>query len=69
MSFKEERNNKGHQTREYFIECEKLAKQIAVSQIDYSSPQAMIGFLHHLQSQIEQKNHVIAELAPKAEAL
>ncbi|MDD9330992.1 MAG: antA/AntB antirepressor family protein, partial [Bartonella sp.] len=64
-----ERNDKGHQAREYFIECERLAKQITVSQIDYSSPQAMIGFLNHLQSQIEQKDHVIAELEPKAKAL
>ncbi|UTO28715.1 Rha family transcriptional regulator [Bartonella harrusi] len=43
--------------------------QVATSQIDYSSPQAMIGFLNHLQSQIEQKDHVIAELEPKAKAL
>ncbi|UNE54405.1 antA/AntB antirepressor family protein [Bartonella machadoae] len=64
-----ERNDKGHQAREYFIECEKLAKQVATPQIDYSSPQAMIGFLNHLQSQIEQKDHVIAELEPKAKAL
>ncbi|MCL6230163.1 antA/AntB antirepressor family protein [Bartonella bilalgolemii] len=64
-----ERNDKGHQAREYFIECEKIAKQVATPQIDYSSPEAMIGFLNHLQSQIEQKDHVIAELAPKAEAL
>ncbi|UTO27846.1 antA/AntB antirepressor family protein [Bartonella harrusi] len=64
-----ERNDKGHQAREYFIECEKLAKQVATPQIDYSSPQAMIGFLNHLQNQIEQKDHVIAELEPKAKAL
>ncbi|UNE55451.1 antA/AntB antirepressor family protein [Bartonella machadoae] len=64
-----ERNEKGHQAREYFIECEKLAKQVATPQIDYSSPQAMIGFLNHLQNQIEQKDHVIAELEPKAKAL
>ncbi|UTO27832.1 antA/AntB antirepressor family protein [Bartonella harrusi] len=64
-----ERNDKGYQAREYFIECEKLAKQVATPQIDYSSPQAMIGFLNHLQSQIEQKDHVIAELEPKAKAL
>ncbi len=29
----------------------------------------MIGFLNHLQSQIEQKDHTIAELTPKAKAL
>ncbi|UTO29200.1 antA/AntB antirepressor family protein [Bartonella harrusi] len=64
-----ENNKKGREARLYFIECEKLAKQVATPQIDYSSPQAMIGFLNHLQSQIEQKDHVIAELEPKAKAL
>ncbi|ATO57139.1 antA/AntB antirepressor family protein [Bartonella sp. 1-1C] len=64
-----ERNDKGHQAREYFIECEKLAKQVATPQIDYSSPEAMIGFLNHLQNQIEQKEQIISELTPKAEAL
>ncbi len=48
---------------------QELEKQVATPQIDYSSPQAMIGFLNHLQSQIEQKDHVISELAPKAKAL
>ncbi|WP_040298745.1 Rha family transcriptional regulator [Bartonella sp. DB5-6] len=48
---------------------QELEKQVAISQIDYSSPQAMIGFLTHLQSQIEQKDNTIAELTPKAKAL
>ncbi|WP_375614634.1 phage antirepressor KilAC domain-containing protein [Bartonella sp. AC535YNZD] len=48
---------------------QELEKQVAVPQIDYSSPQAMIGFLTHLQSQIEQKDNTISELAPKAKAL
>ncbi|WP_273724321.1 phage regulatory protein/antirepressor Ant [Bartonella sp. AU18XJBT] len=48
---------------------QELEKQVITPQIDYSSPQAMIGFLRHLQSQIEQKDNTIAELAPKAEAL
>ncbi|GAA5094868.1 phage antirepressor KilAC domain-containing protein [Bartonella acomydis] len=65
-----ERNDKGHEAREYFIECERRAKQaVTPQQIDYSSPQAMIGFLNYLQGQIEQKDHVIAELKPKAIAL
>ncbi|MBX4335586.1 phage antirepressor KilAC domain-containing protein [Bartonella raoultii] len=64
-----ERNDKGHEAREYFIECERRAKQVTTPQIDYSSPQAMIGFLNYLQGQIEQKDHVIAELKPKAIAL
>ncbi len=48
---------------------QELEKQVAVPQVDYSTPQALLGVLNHLQSQIEQKDHVIAELAPKAEAL
>ncbi|AGF75767.1 anti-repressor protein [Bartonella vinsonii subsp. berkhoffii str. Winnie] len=64
-----ERNDKGHQAREYFIECKKLAKQITTPQIDYSKPEALLGVLNHLQNQIEQKDHVIAELEPKAKAL
>ncbi|WP_208442263.1 antA/AntB antirepressor family protein [Bartonella raoultii] len=64
-----ERNDKGHEARQYFIKCEKLLKKVATPQIDYSTPQALLGVLNHLQSQIEQKNHVIAELTPKAEAL
>ncbi|WP_336277120.1 phage regulatory protein/antirepressor Ant [Bartonella sp. CB178] len=48
---------------------QELEKQVAAPQIDYSSPEAMIGFLTHLQSQIEEKNTTIAELKPKAQAL
>ncbi|ATO57153.1 antA/AntB antirepressor family protein [Bartonella sp. 1-1C] len=64
-----ERNDKGHEARQYFIKCEKLLKKVATPQIDYSTPQALLGVLNHLQSQIEQKDHVIADLKPKAEAL
>ncbi|UJM32691.1 Rha family transcriptional regulator [Bartonella henselae] len=48
---------------------QELEKQAATPQVDYSKPEALLGVLNHLQSQIEQKDHVIAELAPKAEAL
>ncbi|WP_273755830.1 antA/AntB antirepressor family protein [Bartonella sp. MM73XJBT.G] len=64
-----ENNKKGREARLYFIKCERLLKQVATPQIDYSTPQALLGVLNHLQSQIEQKDHVIAELTPKAEAL
>ncbi|WP_375685565.1 antA/AntB antirepressor family protein [Bartonella sp. TT110JLCBS] len=69
-----ENNKKGREARLYFIKCERLLKQvaapqIAASQVDYSKPEALLGVLNHLQSQIEHKDHVIAELAPKAEAL
>ncbi|ETS07662.1 antA/AntB antirepressor family protein [Bartonella henselae] len=64
-----ENNKKGREARQYFIKCERLLKQVATPQVDYSKPEALLGVLNHLQSQIEQKDHVIAELAPKAEAL
>ncbi|WP_273721105.1 MULTISPECIES: antA/AntB antirepressor family protein [unclassified Bartonella] len=69
-----ENNKKGREARLYFIKCERLLKQvatpqIATSQVDYSKPEALLGVLNHLQNQIEHKDHVIAKLAPKAEAL
>ncbi len=45
-----------------------LQRKIATPQVDYSKPKALLGVLNHLQSQIEQKYHVIAELTPKAQA-
>ncbi len=64
-----ENNKKGREARLYFIKCERLLKQVAAPQVDYSKPEALLGVLNHLQNQIEQKDHVIAELAPKAKAL
>ncbi|ENN91955.1 antA/AntB antirepressor family protein [Bartonella bovis] len=64
-----ERNEKGKQARQYFIDCERKAKQITTSQIDYSNPQVMLGFFTHLKNENERKDHIIAELIPKAEAL
>ncbi|WP_375645170.1 antA/AntB antirepressor family protein [Bartonella sp. MR100HLJHH] len=64
-----ENNKKGREARLYFIKCERLLKQVVTPQVDYSKPEALLGVLNHLQSQIEQKDHVIAELAPKAKAL
>ncbi|MET3560806.1 anti-repressor protein [Bartonella japonica] len=64
-----ENNQKGREARLYFIECERRAKQATTPQIDYSSPQAMIGFLNYLQGQINQKDIIIEDLKPKAAAL
>ncbi|AGF76243.1 hypothetical protein BVwin_11450 [Bartonella vinsonii subsp. berkhoffii str. Winnie] len=64
-----ERNDKGHEARQYFIKCEQLLKQVTTPQVDYSKPEALLGVLNHLQNQIEQKDNTIAELAPKAKAL
>ncbi|WP_375640503.1 MULTISPECIES: antA/AntB antirepressor family protein [unclassified Bartonella] len=64
-----ENNKKGREARLYFIKCERLLKQVVTPQVDYSKPEALLGVLNHLQSQIEQKDHVIAKLEPKAKAL
>ncbi len=47
----------------------ELERQVAIPQIDYSKPEVLLGALNHLQNQIEQKDHVISELALKAKAL
>ncbi|AQX20197.1 antA/AntB antirepressor family protein [Bartonella sp. WD16.2] len=64
-----ERNEKGKQARQYFIECERKAKQVTPPQIDYSNPQVMLGVFTHLKNENERKDYIIAELTPKAEAL
>ncbi|WP_455481274.1 antA/AntB antirepressor family protein [Bartonella sp. B12(2025)] len=50
-----ERNERGKQARQYFIECERRAKQISAPQIDYSDPRTILGVITHMQGQIEQK--------------
>ncbi|CAK02311.1 Rha family transcriptional regulator [Bartonella tribocorum] len=49
---------------------QELEKQVSTSQqIDYSSPQVMLGVLTHLKNENERKDIIIAELKPKAIAL
>ncbi|WP_375680541.1 Rha family transcriptional regulator [Bartonella sp. AP35XZML] len=48
---------------------QELEKQAVTTQIDYSSPKAMIGFLNYLQGQIDQKDTIIEDLTPKAMAV
>ncbi|WP_413154851.1 antA/AntB antirepressor family protein [Bartonella sp. cb54] len=64
-----ERNEKGRQARQYFIECERRAKQIAAPQIDYSNPKVVLGVLTHLNNENERKDTIIAQLEPKAKVL
>nr|WP_240532164.1 phage regulatory protein/antirepressor Ant [Bartonella birtlesii] len=47
---------------------QELEKQVT-PQIDYSSPQVMLGVLTHLKNENERKDIIIAELKPKAIAL
>lgn len=56
-----ERNDKGHEARQYFIKCERLLKQVTTPQVDYSKPEALLGVLNHLQSQIKQKNILLVD--------
>ncbi|ENN94015.1 phage regulatory protein/antirepressor Ant [Bartonella vinsonii] len=48
---------------------QQLEQQVTASQIDYSSPQVMLGVLTYLKNENEQKDNMIAELKPKALAL
>ncbi|MEL6092889.1 antA/AntB antirepressor family protein [Bartonella schoenbuchensis] len=64
-----ERNEKGKQARQYFIECERKTKQMTLSQIDYSNPQVILGVFTYLKNENERKDHIIAQLTPKTEAL
>ncbi len=48
---------------------QQLEQQVAAPQIDYSSPQVMLGVLTYLKNENEQKDNMIAELKPKALAL
>ncbi|WP_022708925.1 antA/AntB antirepressor family protein [Bartonella bovis] len=56
-----ERNEKGKQARQYFIECERKAKQITPSQIDYSNPQVILGVFTYLKNENERKDHIKEE--------
>ncbi|WP_375634988.1 Rha family transcriptional regulator, partial [Bartonella sp. MM100QHHN] len=48
---------------------QELEKQVVTPQIDYSSPQVMLGVLTYLKNENEQKDNIIANLKPKAMAL
>ncbi|WP_412058431.1 antA/AntB antirepressor family protein [Bartonella sp. DGB2] len=73
-----EKNERGKQARQYFIECERRLKALQPNydQIDYSSPRVLLGVFTHLRDENQQlklenihKQEIIETLEPKAEAL
>lgn len=66
-----ERNDKGKQARQYFIECERRAKETAnrdPMQV-LSDPAAMRGLLLTYTEKVLALEHKVGELEPKANAL
>lgn len=65
-----ERNEKGKQARQYFIECEKIAKQKPMDPMAYlNDPAAMRGILLSYTEKVLALEEEKKVLAPKAEAL
>ncbi|WP_409337891.1 antA/AntB antirepressor family protein [Bartonella bilalgolemii] len=68
-----ENNKKGREARLYFIECEKLAKQVATPQMDLANalenPLTIKQLLLESINQLEDLRNEVSTLKPKAEAL
>jgi len=65
-----ERNEKGKQARQYFIECERRAKSAAIDPMQaLSDPAMMRGLLLTYTEKVIALESVVAEQAPKVEAL
>lgn len=63
-----ERNEKGKQARQYFIECERRAKSPGIAEL-LNNPQAMHMALLTYSQQVIERDKLIAEIQPKAQAL
>lgn len=65
-----ERNEKGKQARQYFIECERLAKQAVIDPMQIlNDPAAMRGLLLNYSEKVITLETKVADLEPKAQAL
>ncbi|WP_375613972.1 MULTISPECIES: antA/AntB antirepressor family protein [unclassified Bartonella] len=68
-----ERNDKGHEARQYFIKCERLLKQVATPQINLANalenPLTIKQLLLESINQLEDLRNEVNTLKPKAEAL
>jgi len=57
---------------EYILRFDAMEAQLRhprPAAIDFSDPKVLLGAFQHLQSQVAEKEQVIAELSPKADAL
>lgn len=64
-----ERNAKGKEARQYFIECERQAKTVTNPVDLLNDPAAMRGILLNYTEKVIQLEHKVEALTPKAEAL
>ncbi|WP_254492885.1 antA/AntB antirepressor family protein [Bartonella sp. B1099] len=68
-----ERNDKGHEARQYFIKCEKLLKKVTTPQINLANalanPLTIKQLLLESINQLEDLRNEVSTLKPKAEAL
>ncbi|WP_425393798.1 hypothetical protein [Candidatus Arsenophonus triatominarum] len=64
-----ERNEKGKQARQYFIECERKALE-AVSPVEIlNDPSAMRGLLLNYTEKVIALKHTVDDMKPQVEAL
>jgi len=63
-----ERNERGKQARQYFIECERRFKE-GIQPIDYSHPRVMLGVLTHLKDENARLTHVVEEQGERLQVL
>lgn len=64
-----ERNEKGKQARQYFIECERRAKNVVDPVAMLNNPAAMRGLLLTYSEKVIELQGVVEEMRPAVEAL
>ena len=53
------RCEEGKRVRQYFLECERKAKEAPRVMIDFTDPKVLLGVVHHLQEQVAAKDQII----------
>ena len=66
-----ERTEKGKEARQYFIQCERLAKRVATQPtlVDLDDPEMLRGLLSNYAERTQIAETRVTELEPKAEAM